>query len=34
MSRKSAPFTAVSTIGIDRGKNGFHLVGLEAALAA
>src|SRR5262249_18095536 len=29
MSHKSAPSTAVSTIGIDLGKNSFHLVGLE-----
>ena len=28
MSRKSAPPT-VSTIGIDLGKNSFHLVGLD-----
>ena len=29
MSHKSAPYTAVSTIGIDLGKNSFHLVGLD-----
>jgi hypothetical protein len=29
MSHKSAQSTAVSTIGIDLGKNGFHLVGLD-----
>jgi hypothetical protein len=29
MSHKSAQSTAVSTIGIDLGKNSFHLVGLE-----
>jgi hypothetical protein len=29
MSHKSAPSTAVSTIGIDLGKNSFHLVGLD-----
>jgi exopolyphosphatase/pppGpp-phosphohydrolase len=26
MSHKSAPFAAVGTIGIDLGKNSFHLV--------
>jgi hypothetical protein len=29
MSHKSAPCAAVSTIGIDLGKNNFHLVGLD-----
>src|SRR5262249_39784112 len=29
MSHKSASFAAVSTIGIDLGKNSFHLVGLD-----
>ena len=29
MSHKSAPSTVVSTIGIDLGKNIFHLVGLD-----
>ncbi len=29
MSHKSAPSTPVSTIGIDLGKNSFHLVGLD-----
>jgi Transposase len=29
MSHKCAPSTAVSTIGIDLGKNSFHLVGLD-----
>ena len=29
MLHKSAPSTAVSTIGIDLGKNSFHLVGLD-----
>jgi transposase len=29
MSHKSAPCTAVGTIGIDLGKNSFHLVGLD-----
>src|SRR5215510_7637247 len=29
MSHKSAPSTAVGTIGIDLGKNSFHLVGLD-----
>jgi transposase len=29
MSHKSAPFIAVRTIGIDLGKNSFHLVGLD-----
>jgi hypothetical protein len=31
MSQKFAPSTAVSTIGIDLGKNSFHLVGLDQA---
>jgi hypothetical protein len=34
MSRKSAPFTTVSTIGIDLGKSSFHLVGLVAVVEA
>ena len=29
MSHKSAPSTAVGTIGIDLGKNSFHLVRLD-----
>jgi hypothetical protein len=29
MSHESAPSAAVSTIGIDLGKNSFHLVGLD-----
>src|SRR5499425_609739 len=29
MSHKSAPYAAVSTIGIDLGKNSFHLIGLD-----
>ena len=29
MSHKSVSSTAVSTIGIDLGKNSFHLVGLD-----
>jgi transposase len=29
MSHKSAPSTAVATIGIDLGKNSFHLIGLD-----
>jgi hypothetical protein len=29
MSHKAGPSTAVGTIGIDLGKNSFHLVGLD-----
>ena len=29
MSHKSAQYAAVSTIGIDLGKNSFHLIGLD-----
>jgi hypothetical protein len=33
MSHKPAPFIAVHTIGIDLGKNSFHLVGLGGSRA-